>query len=162
VDEGRKEMTDKSEKWKLIFVVLSGLIGVYGATLSTCNSNRVDKNKAIQEETTKSLLTQINNLVIPRIQRDMDDIRYNLGELTNDSAAIRERLTRVETIMELLARRFQVKVAPPPVVKPRPQPKPPSEEKIGVFPASAFDFSVKKPQQIPMIQESLVLKQEGE
>ena len=155
-------MTDKPEKWKLVFVILSGLIGVYGATLSTCNSNRVDKNKVIQEETTKALLAQINSLVIPRIQKDMDDIRYNLSELTDDSAAIRERLTRVETIMELLARRFQVKVAPTPIVRHRPEPKPPREEKIfGVFPVMGFEKDTgEKP--IPMIQENLVLKKESD
>jgi len=151
-------MNDKPEKWKLIFVFLSGLIGVYGATLSTFNSNRVDKNKVIQEETTKALLAQINSLVIPRIQKDMDDIRYNLSELTDDSAAIRERLTRVETIMELLARRFQVKVAPTPIVRHRPEPKSPREEKIfGVFPVMGFEKDTGK-KSIPMI----VIKKEEE
>lgn len=129
----------KAAKWKVIGATIVALIGVYGSVLATWMTSKTsDTGDALQ-----ATVEQLNTHVIPGIQRLVDDLktenrilREENKDLNEKTATLRERLVRVETIVDphvnkpSFIRRLMSKEEPeedPVLVKitaPRMQPKP--------------------------------------
>lgn len=109
-------MPEKKPDLRITLIKIAGTIivtalGVYGTIFSTLANNKASQSSASQEEVTKAILDQINKVLLPRLQHDLDNIAVTLKEVGEDGSAARERLARVEAIVEMLARRTNTRTA---------------------------------------------------
>lgn len=93
----------KAAKWKIAGTIVVAVIGVYGSVLATWMTSKTsDTGDALQ-----ATVEQLNTHVIPGIQRLVDDLktenrilREENKDLNETTATLRERLVRVETIID--------------------------------------------------------------
>jgi len=136
---GEEKNGAKAAKWKVIGTVIVALIGVYGSVLATWMTSKTsDTGDAL-----KATVEQLNTHVIPGIQRLVDDLktenrilREENKDINEKTATLRERLVRVETIVDphinkpSFIRRLMNKEEPEPepvlieITAPRIEPKP--------------------------------------
>lgn len=100
---GEEKNGAKAAKWKVIGTIIVAMIGVYGSVLATWMTSKTsDTGDALQ-----ATVEQLNTHVIPGIQRLVDDLktenrilRAENKDINEKTATLRERLVRVETIVD--------------------------------------------------------------
>ncbi|RLC99252.1 MAG: hypothetical protein DRI65_17440, partial [Chloroflexota bacterium] len=73
---------------------------------SDVNQRATEQNLIIATAKNEALMNQINFLLIPQIQKELTENNYSLKELAKDVSSDRERLARVEGIIEGLPSRL--------------------------------------------------------
>ena len=110
---------------KVVGMVLVALVGLYGAVFSTIANSKSDDNAVATEESTKAVLAQMNNLILPKIQADLKELAYTIKEIDKDNQAARERIARIEAMVEIFTRRLNMQAArTEQLSKPPPKPEP--------------------------------------
>jgi regulator of replication initiation timing len=97
------ETSLKTAKWKVIGTIIVALIGVYGSVLATWMTSKTsDTGDALQ-----ATVEQLNTQVIPSIQQLVSDLKVEIRilreenkDLNKQNSNLRERLARVETIVD--------------------------------------------------------------
>jgi len=113
--EFRNGQKFKLEKLKVLVPIITAIIGLFGTGLALWANNKTDDNKddlkatviKLQEVVTEfsTLAKQLNTIVIPRIQKNLEEMHYDNKQLVDDFAAIRERLAYVEGSLSRKLRR---------------------------------------------------------
>jgi len=94
---------------KIIGSVIVAALGAFGSYMGYQASQKTDAQAIISAAETKALMTQMNTLLIPQIQKGLDEIRRDIKEATQDQSADRERIARLEAIIEILSKRHDHK-----------------------------------------------------
>ena len=105
---------------KTIGIIVIALISSYNTYMTHKNDSDTDKNKADTIRAQESMLDQINKIIIPSIQRELNDLKVILRENSKVDSSVRERLAKLEGIIEGLPRsmRHVRHTAPPdPTIK---------------------------------------------
>jgi len=109
------EAKTKTEIRVTLLKVLGSLLvagmGTYGVVFSTIANNKSDTNAIATEESTKAVLAQMNNLILPKIQADLKELAYTIKEMDKDGQAARERIARIEAMMDLLVKRLSMQAS---------------------------------------------------
>ena len=96
-------MADKERNLsKIIAAILIAIMSAYSTYMSTNASSKSDDNQIASE----ALLNQMNTLIIPQIQSELRELSFSIKELSKDVSADRERLARIEGIIESLPARL--------------------------------------------------------
>jgi len=91
----------KATKITVIGSVLVALIGFLGMIYV---NSKTDDNKESHQKLVQALMNQLNTLVIPQIQKELQEINITLKELSQDESAARERIARLEGLIEALSK----------------------------------------------------------
>lgn len=83
-----KGSTDKPSKWKFLTVLIPSVLAAYATIVSTWIQTTGAKESSI-----KVLVSQINEQIIPHMQELVD-------ELIKENTLLRERVAKMEGIME--------------------------------------------------------------
>jgi hypothetical protein len=89
---------------KIIGSIIVALLGAFGSYTGYKASQKTDAQAIIVANEIKALMTQMNTLIIPQIQKGINDIRTDVKENMQDGSADRERIARLEAIIEILSR----------------------------------------------------------
>ncbi len=103
----------KSTKITVIGSIIVALIGFLGMIYV---NSKTDDNKESHEQLVQELMKQLNTLVIPQIQKELQEINVTLKELSQDESAARERIARLEGIIEALPRSFRHRTRPTKII----------------------------------------------
>ena len=101
-------MPDKEKiNIKLLAAILVALMSAYSTYMSTHASSKSDVNQEKSDTKFEALMSQMNTLIIPQIQKELQEIKYSLREQAQDESSTRERIARLEAIVEHLPRRYR-------------------------------------------------------
>jgi len=92
------EIKLKATKWQVAGRVVLALIGVYAATLATSTAT-----SSASKDSLEQMVSQLNTIVIPAIQKLLEELRYDAKQDRDDDAAVRERVARLEGILESMS-----------------------------------------------------------
>lgn len=93
-------------KWQVFGMIAVALLSVWTTYISQRSASEDELKK-----TTAKLETIIDDLtktVIPSIQRGFDKLTQDLADLKEDEAAARERIAKLEGILEALLRKVKI------------------------------------------------------
>jgi len=90
------EETTKSSKYKLIGVIIVALLGTYGTVMST-----MIQATSAKESSVKAIVNQLNDVVIPGLQKVIDRQLDSLDELSERNSVLRERVASLEAKFDM-------------------------------------------------------------
>jgi hypothetical protein len=125
----------KVARLKVIGAIGVAVLGLYGSIFSTCANQW-----AASESTVDAMVDQLNSRVIPAIQKVLEEVRLDQKQDRDDAAAMRERIARLEGIIEALPKRWRA----------RKRSSGEGAEEVG--PKMLPKVVRKKPEAIPMLQ----------
>jgi len=85
---------------KVISSIIVALLGAFGSYMGY-KANTQSKDSSIKIE---AIVEQMNGMIIPRIQKGLDDINENLHDLAKIQADLRERIAKLEAYHRLASR----------------------------------------------------------
>ena len=86
----------KATKWKVIgTIIVAAIPGIFATFHSTCSISKTASDSEL-----KSMVTQLNTIFIPAIQKMVEEIRYDAKQDRDDAAAMRERIAKLEGTIE--------------------------------------------------------------
>lgn len=85
------EETNKSAKYKLIGIIIVGLLGTYGTVMST-----LIQSTSAKESSVKAIVNQLNDVVIPGLQKVIDRQLDALDDIKEKNSLLRERVASLE------------------------------------------------------------------
>jgi len=89
---------------KIISAIIIAALGAFGSYMGYKASQKTDAQAIIAANEIKALMTQMNTLIIPQIQKGINDIRLDVKENMQDGSADRERIARLEAIIEIISK----------------------------------------------------------
>jgi flagellar basal body-associated protein FliL len=100
-------------KWQVSGMIAVAILGAWTTYTNTqsASDNELKKTTAKQE----AIIEDLKKNVIPSIQQGFDKLNQDLTELKEDEAAARERIAKLEGIIEALLRKVKINdiIVPP-------------------------------------------------
>jgi hypothetical protein len=106
-DEKNNNKSLKATKWKVGGTIAVALLTAYITYINNRAADDAELQKTIAKQDT--LINEFNSNIIPTIQRHLEQLRQDHKELKEDESAARERIAKLEGILEAILRKVKIK-----------------------------------------------------
>jgi hypothetical protein len=97
----------KATKWKVGGTIAVAMLTAWITYINNKSASDDELKKTIVKQ--EAIVNELNTGVIPAIQRRLDQLQQDYKELGQDESAARERIAKLEGILEALLRKVKIK-----------------------------------------------------